>query len=67
MVTPVTLVKSVPVKVTVWPIVAVLGATVVITGEGVTVGGSTVNDCELVPVPPEVMTEIGPVVAPSGT
>ena len=30
-------------------------------------GAITVNEVELVPVPPGVVTEIGPVVAPFGT
>jgi len=41
------------------------GPEVIVVSGGVV--SSTVNDDELVPVPPAVVTEIGPVVAPLGT
>ena len=55
-------VKFVPVIITVVPTGPLPGVNELIDG-----GGMNVNEPELVAVPPGVVTEIGPVVAPSGT
>ena len=58
-------VKFVPVIVTVVPTGPLVGVKLVIVGAGTPL--VTVKEVALVPVPPEVVTAIGPVVAPAGT
>ena len=59
--TPVTPVKFLPVIVTCWPRCPEVGEKPVIFG-----GAMTVYEDGLVAVPPGVVTEIGPLVAPPG-
>lgn len=55
-------VKALPLIVTVAPIPPLVGVKLLIAG-----GGMTVKFAELVPIPPGVVTDIDPVVAPEGT
>src|SRR5438132_170457 len=57
-------VKFMPLITTLAPVRAAVGEKLVIVGG---LPADTVNEAALVPVPPPVETEIGPVVAPAGT